>query len=52
MQNCSSSVAPVLKGDILCELQCIKSDLEKNQMEKKILYASAVGSIMYAQFCT
>ena len=47
MQNCFSIVAPIVKGDIFCELQCPKSDLEKNQMEK-IPYASTVGSIMYA----
>ena len=34
MQNCSSSVAPVVKGDIFCELQCPKNDLEKKQMDK------------------
>ncbi|RVW21885.1 Brefeldin A-inhibited guanine nucleotide-exchange protein 1 [Vitis vinifera] len=51
MQNCSSSVAPVVKGDIFCELQCPKNDIEKKQMDK-IPYASAVGSIMYAQVCT
>ncbi|RVW29052.1 Retrovirus-related Pol polyprotein from transposon TNT 1-94 [Vitis vinifera] len=51
MQNCSSSVAPVVKGDIFCELQCPKNDLEKKQMDK-IPYASTVGSIMYAQVCT
>ncbi|RVW86998.1 Retrovirus-related Pol polyprotein from transposon TNT 1-94 [Vitis vinifera] len=45
------SVAPVVKGDIFCELQCPKNDLEKKQMNK-IPYASAVGSIMYAQVCT
>ncbi|RVW41386.1 Retrovirus-related Pol polyprotein from transposon TNT 1-94 [Vitis vinifera] len=45
------SVAPVVKGDIFCELQCPKNDLEKKQMDK-IPYASAVGSIMYAQVCT
>ncbi|RVW44023.1 Retrovirus-related Pol polyprotein from transposon TNT 1-94 [Vitis vinifera] len=37
--------------DIFCELQCPKNDLEKKQMDK-IPYASAVGSIMYAQVCT
>ena len=51
MQNCSSSVAPVVKEDLFCELQCPKNDLEKKQMDK-IPYASAVGSIMYAQVCT
>ena len=47
MQNCSSSVAPVVKGYIFCELQCPKNDLEKKQMDK-IPYASTVWSIMYA----
>ena len=51
MQNCFSSVAPVVKGDIFCELQCPKNDLEKKHMDK-IPYASTVGSIMYAQVCT
>ena len=47
MKNCSSSVAPIVKGDLFCELQCPKNDLEKKQMNK-IPYVSAVGSIMYA----
>ena len=51
MQNCSSSVAPVVKGDIFCELQCPKNDIENEQMDK-IPYASVVWSIMYAQVCT
>ena len=51
MQNCFSNVALVMKWDIFCELQCPKNDLEKKQMDK-IPYASAVGSIMYAQVCT
>ena len=42
MQNYSSNVAPIMKGVIFCELQCLKSDLEKNEMEK-IPYASIVG---------
>ena len=37
MQNCSSSVAPIVNEDIFCELQCPKNDLEKKQMEKIIL---------------
>ena len=51
MHNCSNSVASVVKWNIFCELQCPKSDLEKNQMEKNS-YASAIGSIIYAQVCT
>ena len=51
MQNCSSSVAPIVKGDKFSEFQCPKNNLEMEQM-KEIPYASAVGSIMYAQVCT
>ena len=44
MKNCS-------RGDKLSLLQCPKNDLQKEQM-KDISYASAVGSLMYAQVCT
>ena len=32
-------------------LQCPRNEIEKKEMEK-IPYASAVGSLMYAQVCT
>jgi Reverse transcriptase (RNA-dependent DNA polymerase) len=51
MQNCSPSVAPIIKGDKFSKFQCPKNDLERAQM-KKIPYASVVGSLMYAQVCT
>lgn len=51
MQNCSPSVAPIVKGDKFCLDQCPKNELEKKQMQN-IPYASAVGSLMYAQVCT
>ncbi|XP_073067254.1 secreted RxLR effector protein 161-like [Primulina eburnea] len=51
MKDCSSSIAPVVKGDKFNLSQCPKNDLEREQM-KNILYASAVGSLMYAQVCT
>ena len=51
MQNCYSSVAPIVKEDLFHELQCPKNDLEKKQMDK-IPYAYAVGSIMYAKIYT
>jgi Reverse transcriptase (RNA-dependent DNA polymerase) len=51
MQNCSPSVAPIIKGDKFSKLQCPKNDLERAQM-KQIPYASVVGSLMYAQICT
>jgi hypothetical protein len=51
MQNCSPSVAPIIKGDKFSKFQCPKNDLECAQM-KQIPYASVVGSLMYAQVCT
>ncbi|RVW72857.1 Retrovirus-related Pol polyprotein from transposon TNT 1-94 [Vitis vinifera] len=51
MKNCSPSVSPIVKGDSFNLNQCPKNDLEREQM-KNIPYASAVGSLMYAQVCT
>ena len=51
MKNCSSSVAPILKGDKFDLNQCPKNDFEWEHM-KNIPYASVVGSLMYAQVCT
>ena len=39
------------RGDKLSLLQCPKNDIQKEHM-KDISYASTVGSLMYAQFCT
>src|SRR3954469_3242967 len=51
MQNCALGDTPVAKGDKFSLLQCPKTDLEVKEMQA-IPYASAVGSIMYAQVCT
>ncbi|KAL0462991.1 UNVERIFIED_CONTAM: Retrovirus-related Pol polyprotein from transposon TNT 1-94 [Sesamum latifolium] len=51
MKDCSPSVAPIMKGDKLHLNQCPMNDLEREQM-KDIPYASAIGSLMYAQVCT
>uniref|UniRef100_A0A2N9IWZ4 Integrase catalytic domain-containing protein n=1 Tax=Fagus sylvatica TaxID=28930 RepID=A0A2N9IWZ4_FAGSY len=51
MSTCSAGDAPIVKGDKLSKLQCPQNDLKRNEM-KKIPYASAVGSLMYAQVCT
>uniref|UniRef100_A0A2N9GQF3 Integrase catalytic domain-containing protein n=1 Tax=Fagus sylvatica TaxID=28930 RepID=A0A2N9GQF3_FAGSY len=51
MNDCSPSVAPIVKGDRFNLNQCPKNDLEREQM-KNIPYASAVGSLMYAQVYT
>ena len=47
MQSCSSGIAPILKGDKVSKMQCLRNNMEREQM-KKIPYASAVGSLMYA----
>uniref|UniRef100_A0A2N9EQW2 Reverse transcriptase Ty1/copia-type domain-containing protein n=1 Tax=Fagus sylvatica TaxID=28930 RepID=A0A2N9EQW2_FAGSY len=51
MNDCSPSVAPIVKGDRFNLNQCPKNDLEREQM-KNIPYVSAVGSLMYAQVYT
>ena len=51
MKNCSPSVSPIVKGDKFNLDQCPKNDFDREQM-KNIPYASAVGSLMYAQVCT
>ena len=51
MQQCKPRIASVCKGDKLSLSQCPHSDIEKAQM-KNVPYASALGSIMYAQVCT
>ena len=51
MKNCSSSVAPILKGDRFDLNQRPKNDFEREHM-KNIPYTSPIGSLMYAQVCT
>jgi hypothetical protein len=51
MQNCSPSVAPIIKVDKFSKFQCPKNDLEHAQM-KQIPYVSVVKRLMYAQVCT
>jgi hypothetical protein len=48
MKNCLTSVAPITKGDKFSKDQCPQNALEQEQM-KNIPYASAVGSLLYAQ---
>ena len=47
MNDCSSSLAPIVKGDKFSLGQCPKNEFEREQM-KNIPYASTVGSLMYA----
>ena len=51
IQTCKAGDVHVMKGDKLNNEQCPKNDLEKDAM-KTIPYASAIGSLMYAQVCT
>lgn len=51
MKNCAPCDTPVAKGDKFSLLQCPKTSMEKAEMDK-IPFASAVGSLMYAQVCT
>jgi len=50
MQKCKSEDTPVAKGDKFSLKQCPKGNLKIQEMQK-IPYASAVGSLMYAQVC-
>ncbi|KAL1360494.1 hypothetical protein AAHE18_04G180600 [Arachis hypogaea] len=51
MENCRPMDTPVAKGDKFSLKQCPKNDLERTAMHDKP-YASALGSLMYAQVCT
>ncbi|RVW97032.1 Retrovirus-related Pol polyprotein from transposon TNT 1-94 [Vitis vinifera] len=51
MSNCAPGDTPVAKGDKFSLHQCPKNELEKKDMER-FPYASAIGSLMYAQVCT
>ena len=51
MKNCSPSLAPIVKGDRFSLDQCPRNNLEWEKM-RDTPYASAVGSLMYAQVCT
>ena len=51
MHRCNASPAPIVKGDRYGEFQCPKNQYEIEQM-KRVPYASAVGSLQYAQVYT
>ena len=51
MSNCAPGDTPVAKGDKFSLHHCLKNELEMKDMER-FPYASAVGSLMYAQICT
>nr|KYP56102.1 Retrovirus-related Pol polyprotein from transposon TNT 1-94 [Cajanus cajan] len=51
MKDSKPGDTPIAKGDKFSLKQCHNNDLERHKMQK-IPYASAVGSLMYAQVCT
>ena len=51
MKDSKPRDTPIAKGDKFSLKQCPNNDLERIEMQK-ISYASAVGSLMYAQVCT
>jgi len=51
MKDCSSSVAPIVKGDRFHLEQCPKNDFEREQM-LNIPYACVVEILMHDQVCT
>ncbi|RDY08256.1 hypothetical protein CR513_07534, partial [Mucuna pruriens] len=51
MKDSKLGDTPIAKGDKFSLKQCPNNDLERNKMQK-IPYASAMGSLMYAQVCT
>jgi hypothetical protein len=51
MHACKPSFAPIVKGDSFGEFQCLKNQYEIDQI-KVVPYASAIGSLQYAQVYT
>jgi hypothetical protein len=51
MQNCRPCEFPVVKGDKFSNDQCPKNEVEQAEMIDRP-FASALGSLMYAQVCT
>jgi hypothetical protein len=51
MYKCNPTPAPIVKGATFGNFQCPGIQYEINEM-KVIPYASAIGSLMYAQICT
>ena len=51
MQSCSSSKAPIVKGDRFFKGQCPHNDIKRYQM-KAVPYSPIVGSLMYVQAFT
>ena len=50
MKDCAPRDMPIAKGDKFYLLQCPRNEIKNKEMEN-IPYASAIRSLMYAQFC-
>jgi hypothetical protein len=51
MHMCKPSPVSIVKGDRFGKFQCPKNQYEIDRM-KAVSYASAIGSLQYAQVCT
>ena len=51
MQNAKKGLLPTRHGIVLSKEQCPKTPQEEEDM-RRVPYASAVGSLMYAMLCT
>jgi hypothetical protein len=51
MEGCKPGDTPISEGEKFSLKQCLKNKVEKQEMQK-IPYASAVGSLIYAQVST
>jgi hypothetical protein len=51
MHQCKPSHVPIVKGNRFGNFQSSRNQYKIDQM-KSVPYASAVGSLMYAQVCT
>jgi hypothetical protein len=51
MYKCNTTPAPTVKDVKFGKFQCLRNQYKINEM-KTVSYASAIGSLMYAQVCT
>ena len=51
MNSCKSMDTPIARGETLSLEMCPKTEKEKEDMSR-VLYSSAIGSLMYAMMCT
>ena len=50
MHNCSSTRAPIVKGDKFSKVHCPQND-DKGEEMRTIPYSSLMGGLMYVQVC-